>query len=62
MTKNVGQTDRALRTLIGALVIIIGVFAGSWWGLLGLIPLVTGTIGWCPVYGVFKFSTVRAAA
>ncbi len=53
-----GRVDRLLRTVIG-LVAISLVFVGpqTGWGWLGLIPLVTATIGFCPLYRLFGLST-----
>lgn len=51
MTRNMGTADRLLRGIVG-LVLISLVFIGpkTAWGWIGLIPLVTALIGWCPVY------------
>jgi len=58
MSKNEGTLDRILRVVVG-LVLLSLVFVGpqSYWGLIGLIPLVTGLIGSCPVYSVFGIRT-----
>lgn len=50
MKCNVGRTDRILRVVIGLAIVGLGVYFGSWWGAIGLIPLVTAAIGWCPLY------------
>lgn len=60
MRHNVGGIDRALRIVVGlALLSLLFVLDGSarWWGLLGLIPLFTGLIRWCPAYGLFGLNT-----
>lgn len=51
MTRNMGTADRVLRGILG-LVLISLVFIGpkTAWGWIGLIPLVTALIGWCPIY------------
>ena len=59
MKNNVGRTDRTIRIVIGVLILAIGLFAESWWGLIGLIPVVTGMIGWCPLYVPFGISSAR---
>ncbi len=53
------STDRAVRAVIGVALLALLFFDASWrwWGLLGLIPLATSLIGWCPLYAPFKFST-----
>ena len=62
MRKNMGKTDRILRAIIGTIVIAIGIFYQSWWGTLGLIPLITAIISWCPIYLPFKLSTNKSEA
>ncbi|MDJ1009761.1 MAG: DUF2892 domain-containing protein [Paracoccaceae bacterium] len=61
MTRNEGKLDRALRVIVG-LVLLSFVFVGpqTLWGLIGLVPLVTGLVGTCPLYSVFGISTRRA--
>lgn len=58
MTQNVGGIDRALRIIIG-LVLISLVFIGpqTAWGWIGVVPLLTGLIGWCPPYSLLGFNT-----
>lgn len=58
MTKNVGGIDRILRIVVG--LVLIGLAATGtvgWWGWLGIIPLATGTLGWCPPYAILGFNT-----
>lgn len=60
MKKNEGGVDRILRVIIGlALLTIVFVIEGPgrWWGLIGLLPLATALMGWCPVYTLFGIST-----
>ncbi len=59
MRRNVGGADRALRLAIGAAIIGAGVYYGSWWGAIGIVPLLTATIGWCPAYLPFGISSCR---
>lgn len=59
MQRNVGKTDRIVRIVLGLIVIALGFYFSSWWGLVGAVLLVTGLIGWCPLYAPFKFSTVE---
>ncbi len=54
-----GNTDRIIRIIVGVIVIVLGIFFKSWWGAIGLIPLATSLIGWCPLYAPFKFSTMK---
>lgn len=57
MQCNVGQTEKIIRISVGAVLVIAGVMYGSWWGAIGLIPLVTGLIGWCPAYKALGLNT-----
>ncbi len=59
MKTNVGGIDRILRILVGLAVIGWGVYANSWLGAIGLIPLVTGLLGWCPLYLPFGLNTKK---
>lgn len=58
MTRNEGSLDRALRIIVG-LVLLSLVFVGpqTLWGLVGLIPLATGLAGFCPAYALFGLNT-----
>lgn len=62
MTRNEGTIDRALRIILG-LVLISLVFVGpqTAWGWVGIIPLVTGAIGTCPLYSIFGINTCSIA-
>ncbi len=57
MKPNVGGLDRTLRIVIGLAVLGAGLFFKSWWGLVGLGPLLTAALGWCPAYLPFGLST-----
>lgn len=58
MKQNVGGIDKTLRIVVGAaLVVWAAFFAGPTWAWIGVVPLATGLIGWCPVYLPLKFST-----
>lgn len=57
---NVGKTDKALR--IGAGIILLGLGASGvigWWGLIGIVPLATGLLNWCPAYTLLGIKTCR---
>jgi hypothetical protein len=60
MKKNIGQTERVIRILVG-LGILSMAFVGpqSPWAFLGIIPLATGLIGWCPPYALLGISTCK---
>jgi len=62
MSNNEGGLDRAIRIVLG--IALIGAFfafpdLGAWrWALwIGIVPLLTGAVGWCPLYAIFGLST-----
>jgi Protein of unknown function (DUF2892) len=59
MVCNMGNTDRTIRFIAGLAIIAAGIYFGSWWGALGVIPLFTATTRWCPAYLPFGISTVK---
>ncbi len=61
MKSNVGGMDRILRIVVG-LVLIGLTLTGNIgiWGWLGVVPLATGAIGWCPPYALFGWNTCSA--
>lgn len=58
--KNIGGIDNILRIVLGLLLITM-IFIGpkTAWGWLGLVPLVTGLISFCPLYKIFGLSTCK---
>ncbi len=57
MKANVGGIDRILRILVGVALVGWGIYARNWWGAIGLIPLFTALVGWCPLYTLIGVST-----
>lgn len=57
MKCNVGKTDKIFRIIVGLIIIGAGFYFKSWWGAVGIIPLATGLIGWCPLYVPLKINT-----
>ncbi len=57
MKCNMGTTDRVFRAIVGIGVLGAGFYFQSWWGLIGLIPLGTALIRWCPAYVPFGWNT-----
>lgn len=57
MKKNVGALDRGLRIIAGVALLAL-TSTGSMWGLIGIVPLLTGILGWCPAYQLLGVSTV----
>ncbi|MFI5356824.1 MAG: DUF2892 domain-containing protein [Opitutales bacterium] len=62
MKINIGIGDRFLRVVIGLIILAFGYFQRSWWGLIGLLPLLTAAIRFCPAYLPFGLSTCAKAA
>ena len=61
MKKNVGTIDRVIRVVVGLVILTVGYYYSSWWGLVGLLPLLTAIIGYCPPYQLFGINTCRPA-
>ncbi len=59
MTCNMGTADRILRGIVGLTIIGLGFMYDSLWGFLGLVPLFTSLVGWCPAYIPFGISTMK---
>ncbi|MBI4622357.1 MAG: DUF2892 domain-containing protein [Verrucomicrobia bacterium] len=57
MKINVGSTDRIIRIVVGVAILGAGFFFKTWWSLIGLVPIVTGIIRFCPAYLPFGLST-----
>lgn len=60
MSRNEGMADRALRVIVG-IVLLTLVFVGpkTPWGWIGVVPLLTGLVGTCPVYSLLGIKTCR---
>jgi hypothetical protein len=58
MKPNEGTIDRALRVAVGILLLAL-TFTNTIgiWGWIGVVPLLTGAVGWCPLYTVFGINT-----
>ena len=60
MQANVGGVDRILRIVVGlALVAWAALLDGPVWAWIGVMPLATGAIGWCPAYLPFGIKTCK---
>ncbi len=60
MTLNVCSIDRVLRIGVGFALIAWVMMGGPLWALIGILPLVTGLLGFCPVYPLIGFGTCSA--
>ena len=58
MKGNMGSIDRALRIIVG-LVLVVLTLTGTigLWGWLGVVPIVTGALGSCPLYSIIGLNT-----
>ena len=66
MNLNVGGVDRIVRIALGAALVVLSFFGPYTdtlypWGLIGAVPLVSGLIGWCPIYSLVGLSTRKKA-
>ncbi|MEO1160622.1 MAG: DUF2892 domain-containing protein [Pseudomonadota bacterium] len=60
MKRNIGTIDRALRAVIGIALIawaVLGTSEFAWAGWIGVVPLFTAVIGWCPPYSLLGINT-----
>lgn len=57
MKMNVGGIDRILRIVVGLTLCGWAAAGGPLWAWVGVLPLATGVIGWCPPYALFGFNT-----
>ena len=56
---NVGGIDRLARIVVGGLIIVWALWAQSWFGIIGVVVLLTGVFRFCGAYTLFKFSTTE---
>jgi Na+/proline symporter len=62
MIHNVGGVDRILRVIVGlALLSLVFIGPKTLWGLVGLVPLGTAAVGFCPAYLPFGLKTCKKA-
>lgn len=57
MKPNVGSADRIARFILGAVIIVLGIYFKSWWGVVGVVPILTGLLNFCPAYSLLGIST-----
>ncbi len=55
--KNIGQTDRIIRAVVGVVLILWALAGGPGWAWIGILPLVTAGISFCPAYKLLGFRT-----
>ncbi len=57
MKINVGTIDKILRIVVGIALVGWALSGGPLWAWIGIVPLATALIGWCPAYSLFGIST-----
>jgi hypothetical protein len=57
MKTNVGSADRIVRFILGTVIVILGFYFKSWWGVVGIVPIITATLNFCPAYTLIGVST-----
>ncbi len=59
MNKNLGNTDRLIRIVIGVALIGYAYMTGNTIAYIGIIPIITALIGWCALYSILGISTCK---
>ncbi len=54
---NVGRKDRLIRIVAGVAIVALGLYFKSWWGVIGLVPIATAVLRWCPAYAPLNIDT-----
>ncbi|MDT3695189.1 MAG: DUF2892 domain-containing protein [Ignavibacterium sp.] len=57
MKTNIGRSDKVIRLVLGVVIILLGIYLKSWWGILGIVPIVTALLNFCPVWSLLGLST-----
>ena len=57
MKANVGGVDKVLRIVVGVALIAWAATGGPVWAWVGVVPLLTGAMGWCPPYALLGLNT-----
>lgn len=61
MSRNVGTIDRIARVVLGLTLLGLALFGGHWWGWIGIVPLATAAVGFCPAYRLVGLNTCPIA-
>lgn len=61
MSRNEGVIDRLIRAVVGIALIVWALAGGPVWAWIGVVPLVTAAVGWCPLYSVLGLRTCPMA-
>ncbi len=60
MKENVGSMDQYVRYVIGMSLLTAGVAYDSMWGLIGIVPIMTALLAWCPPYALLGLKTKKS--
>ena len=60
MKKNIHNVERVVRVLVGLILVVMAFTEPqNLWFLMGLIPIITGLVGWCPPYAMLGINTCK---
>ena len=60
MKQNIGNTERVIRIVVGLAITALAITGpASPWAWLGLVPVATGLLGWCPPYAILGINTCK---
>ncbi|MEB3103772.1 YgaP family membrane protein [Ferviditalea candida] len=59
MKCNVGKTEQVIRITIGIIIVFVGLYYRSWWGLIGLAPIITGATRYCPANAILGIQNCK---
>lgn len=57
MIANIGKSDKVIRLVLGTVIILLGIYLKSWWGIIGVVPIITALLNFCPVWKLLGIST-----
>jgi hypothetical protein len=59
---NIGSRERVARIIVGVSLASFLIFENTFWAILGLVPFLTGVIGYCPLYALLGINKVKHAS
>lgn len=59
MKKNVGSADKIVRYILGVAIIGAGIYFKTWWGAVGIVPILTAAMGSCMAYNLIGVNTCK---
>lgn len=62
MKQNIGDTDKIIRLLVGLVIVGLGIYFKSWLGIIGIVPIITALLNYCPGYHLLGRSTSKTPA